>query len=202
MAKNIIAGIIIIALIGTVIYTNFPTLFDQATKTGPNEYDVTGDTSVEGGFITPPNQELLKEGMEAPNLLLKNLQGEEYNLTQIEKDFVFVNFWATWCKPCIEEMPDLERLEQSYPDLLQVLAINATSMDNGISAVEKFLDSGQYDLEILLDTEGEAYDKYTVINIPTTFIIRQSDQQVIKRINGIMTYEQMEQHVNELKKID
>ncbi|MFC4404481.1 TlpA family protein disulfide reductase [Gracilibacillus xinjiangensis] len=199
MVKNIIALTVIIGLIGIVIFTNFPTIFNKEKNDGPNEFDVTGDTSVEGEFIMPPNQQLLKEGMKAPGLVLENIQGEELNLTEVNKEFVFINFWATWCKPCIEEMPDLEELEQKYKDLLQVLAVNATSMDNGMKAVEDFISNGKYDFTILLDKDGKVYDNYSVINIPTTFIVRQSDQQIIKRINGMMTYDQMEQYVNELQ---
>ncbi|WP_194287275.1 TlpA family protein disulfide reductase [Gracilibacillus oryzae] len=201
MKRNILASVLIIVLIGIVVYTNFPGLFNQADNSGPNEFNVTGDTSVDGEYITAPNLEILKEGMTAPDIVLENLQGEELNVKNIESNFVFVNFWATWCQPCLKEMPDLQKIEQEYNDIVQVVAVNATNVESRHKndVVKDYITDGGYDFTVLLDKEGKIYEQYSIINLPTTFIVRQSDQQIVKRINGMMTYEQMEQYVKELQ---
>jgi len=118
----------------------------------------------------------------AADFTLTNMQGEQVSLSQYRGKVVILNFWATWCPPCREEMPSMERLYQKYKD--QGLVILAVSADeNGKKAVSQFLQKTPYSFPILLDSDNVAQNAYGVFRFPESFIIDRNGM-VIKRIIG------------------
>ena len=98
----------------------------------------------------------------APQLRLKSLDGGEYDLSTVKGRVVVVNFWATWCPPCIEELPTMQKLwKQTRDQGLDVLAVNV-----GVPAdrIRQFLDEFESELTfpILLDSDGEAFQAWGV----------------------------------------
>jgi thiol-disulfide isomerase/thioredoxin len=82
-----------------------------------------------------------------------------------------VNFWATWCAPCREELPSLERLRDALRDKpVQVLAVN---VNEGESRVRRFLTEVLLHLPVLLDRNGEAQRAWRVRGLPATFLLDQ-----------------------------
>ncbi|UOQ85721.1 TlpA family protein disulfide reductase [Gracilibacillus salinarum] len=197
MRKNIISISIIILLVGIFIVTNFTNIGQDEQKT--NIIDVTGDTSVEGGSISAPDAYQLKEGEEAPAFTLKNRSGEEQQAFNHDKPYTLVNFWATWCPPCVKEMPALHEFQQQNADQIQVVAVNVTNTETSEEVVYDFLDEGTYEYTILFDEKDIVYDGYSVINMPTSFLIRTSDRKILKRINGSMSLEQMQEHLEDVQ---
>ncbi|PWU68767.1 TlpA family protein disulfide reductase [Gracilibacillus dipsosauri] len=196
MKKNIIGLGILVILTGIVIYTNFTNNSNE--DTGPNEFDVTGDTSVEGGMITSPNHQVLEEGDTAPIFHLKDLQGQQLSLSDVDKDLILVNFWATWCKPCVEEMPAIQQFEDKYGDQVKVLAINATATETKREKIRPFVEEGGYAFTILLDEDGTTYENYSIIGVPSSFFIDSETLEIVKMVRGPMTLEQMEQIFHEI----
>ncbi|WP_163536884.1 redoxin domain-containing protein [Gracilibacillus sp. YIM 98692] len=192
MKKNILGISIIAVLVAIFLIDQFYT--PKQEDTGPNEVDVTGDPSISGEALTAPNQKLLQEGDKAPPFQLVNLQGDKATWDDFDTSVVVLNFWATWCKPCMEEMPDLATLHNEYGEEAQVVAVNVTDTETSEEKVHQFVQDGSFPFAILLDKEASMYDSYSIINIPTTFFIRSEDQEIIKRVNGFMTYEQMEEY--------
>ncbi len=118
----------------------------------------------------------------AADFTLTNMQGEQVSLSQYRGKVVILNFWATWCPPCREEMPSMERLYQKYKD--QGLVILAVSADeNGKKAVSQFLQKTPYSFPILLDSDNIAQNAYGVFRFPESFIIDRNGM-VIKKIIG------------------
>lgn len=196
MWKKTFAIILLSILVILVIYNNFPSLFSNNASNEPNLVDVTGDTSVTGEYIVAPNKEILKEGMQAPNFSLPSLQSDDVvSLSNFTNEYIVINFWATWCKPCTEEMPDLQKLKETYKNKIDVIALNTTNMENNMENVDQFIKDGNFTMDVLLDIDGQAYKNYSVINVPSTFFIRTSDHTIVKRVNGMMTYEQMEEQL-------
>lgn len=196
MWKKIVAIILLSVLVILVIYNNFPSLFSNEANNEPNMFDVTGDTSIDGEYIVAPNKEMLKEGMQAPDFSLSSLHSDELvSLSNFSKEYIVLNFWATWCKPCTEEMPDLQKLKETYESKVDVIALNITSMESKVENIKKFIKDGNFTMDVLLDTDGQTYEQYSVINVPSTFFIRKSDYTIVKRVNGMMTYAQMEDHL-------
>ena len=118
----------------------------------------------------------------AADFTLTNMHGEQVSLSQYRGKVVILNFWATWCPPCREEMPSMERLYQKYKD--QGLVILAVSADeNGKKAVSQFLQKTPYSFPILLDSDNVAQNAYGVFRFPESFIIDRNGM-VIKKIIG------------------
>lgn len=107
---------------------------------------------------------------EAPDFQLPDLAGHPVSLSDLSGNLVVLNFWATWCGPCIEEMPALERMAKRFAGRgLRVLAV---SLDVGApEEVAEFARGYGWNLPILLDPLSTVGDLYAVRVMPTTYLI-------------------------------
>ncbi|MFQ5508860.1 MAG: TlpA disulfide reductase family protein [Leptospirillia bacterium] len=106
----------------------------------------------------------------APDFELPSLAGPMVQLSDFRGKIVVLNFWATWCRPCIKEMPSLEQLANSMQE--NGVAVLAVSLDAGPgSDVYDFVKGYGWDLQVLLDPLTEAGDAYAVRAMPTTYLI-------------------------------
>ncbi len=95
--------------------------------------------------------------------------GEPVSLGDLRGNPVVLNFWATWCRPCVLEMPLLEEVYQEYSDRgLIVLAVNVRESS---SRVEEFVQSKELSFPVVLDTGGVVTQQYGTRYYPTTFFI-------------------------------
>ncbi len=108
--------------------------------------------------------------VEAPDFLLRTLDGQNRSLQQDRGKVVLINFWATWCPPCIREMPSMQRLYDKFqPQGLEVVAI---SVDQGNpDSVRKFAEDLELNFPIVLDPEQVAKQAYEVRALPTSYLI-------------------------------
>lgn len=121
-------------------------------------------------------------GKVAPDFSLTDMQGRQVSLSQYKGQVVVLNFWATWCPPCREEMPSMEKLHRDYKEKgLVMLAVNVD--ENGRQAVEGFLQRQPYSFPILLDTQNVAQNTYGVFRFPESFIIDRNGV-VVEKIIG------------------
>ena len=101
---------------------------------------------------------------------LPDMDGRPVHLAALRGKVVFINVWTTWCPPCIEEMPTIQRLhEQLKPKGLVVLAINMDAL--GRQTVEPFLSRRRLTFPILLDPESQTERLYQTAGIPESFIV-------------------------------
>ena len=107
-------------------------------------------------------------GYAAPDFSVELLSGETVRLSDCRNKVVFINFWATWCGPCVREMPDIQQLAEYFPDELVVLAVNCNEKKG---TVDKFIKDNGYTFNIGLDESGEIQKKYPTNGIPYTIII-------------------------------
>jgi len=99
---------------------------------------------------------------------LPDLDGSSLSLSSLQDKPVVINFWATWCGPCKEEMPLLDQFAIDYSDEMVVLGVNfAESPD----VVARFVKEERIGFPILLDESGNVNNLYFVRNYPTTFFI-------------------------------
>jgi len=112
----------------------------------------------------------IKGNKKSPDFSLKDLNGKEVEITQFKGKVVFLNFWATWCGPCKEEMPGLEFLHQLLKERKFVLLTISVDYE-GIKPVQEFMSKQKYTFPVLLDPKGETLDLFEVKGIPTTFLI-------------------------------
>ncbi|KUM54585.1 TlpA family protein disulfide reductase [Rheinheimera sp. EpRS3] len=105
----------------------------------------------------------------APDFTLKALDGNNLRLAEQRGDIMLINFWASWCGPCIQEMPALDKLAQKYQMLgVQVWGVNVES-DN--SAAKAYLSKVQVAFPILFDVDNSVSKDYRVEAMPTTVIL-------------------------------
>ncbi len=109
-------------------------------------------------------------GAAAPEISGKNVAGEEVSLKSFPGKVVLLNFWATWCGPCQEEMPSLERLYQKFKD--QGFVVVGLSLDeDGKKSIEAFLTQVPVTFPIVIDETQSSTDRYEVYRIPETYLI-------------------------------
>jgi thiol-disulfide isomerase/thioredoxin len=104
-----------------------------------------------------------------PSLALKDLQGHPRSLSEFRGKVVIVNFWATWCEPCIEEMPSLQKFKDRLADeKVEVIGVN---LGEGEVRIKSFTDKTGIRFPILLDRDGVAQKSWKVIGVPATFVL-------------------------------
>ena len=108
------------------------------------------------------------EGKQAPDFSLQSLDGKAYKLSDLKGKIVLIDFWATWCGPCREELPIIEKLHREFKDKnLVVLGISNEDRDT----IEKFLKNNPLTFPILLDEKGKVAKSYRVVAIPRLLLI-------------------------------
>ena len=108
-------------------------------------------------------------GNPAPDFSLKSLDGSSVRLSELRGKPVIVNFWATWCPSCKEEMPVLQAAYEKYRD--QGYEFLGVDLNEDGGTVQDFVQKGGYNWVFLLDTSGEVSTTYRVSGIPTTYFI-------------------------------
>ncbi len=124
----------------------------------------------------------------APDLTLKDLDGKDVSLADLRGKVVFVNFWATWCEPCQDEIPSLIDLQNKYGSK-GFTVIGIAMDDEGKSMVGPYVAKEKYDVNgqkllinypIVIGTD-EAADKFGgIMGYPTSFLISRSGKQLVK----------------------
>ena len=118
------------------------------------------------GLIPAP-----QKGFLAPDIALETAEGEIVRLSDLRGRPVVLNVWASWCSPCREEMPALERVHQAYQDQgVVILGVNSTVQDDRQRALDFAAQQG-LNFPIVFDTNGEATRLYQVRALPTTYFI-------------------------------
>ena len=104
----------------------------------------------------------------APEISLDTLDGGPVRLSDFRGKWVALNFWATWCAPCVEEMPALQALADAYPDDLVVLGVN---LREDAAAVRAFADTYDIRFPLLLNPADATVLAYSVVGLPQTLLI-------------------------------
>jgi len=122
-------------------------------------------------FIIAQESEELA-GRRAPNFVLENLDGDYVELNQeIGEGPILLSFWATWCKPCIEELTEFKKLYNEYKDKgFKLLAIS-TDSERTVAKVKPYVKSKNYDFPVLYDTSGDVARIYYARAVPFTVLI-------------------------------
>jgi thiol-disulfide isomerase/thioredoxin len=126
----------------------------------------------------------------APQLALTDMQGKPVALADFAGKFILANLWATWCQPCLKEMPELEQLQASLGPALTIVAISEDR--GGAKVVEPFIAKlGLDKVAVLLDPGGEATRVFGVRGLPTTLFI-DGDGKVVGRVEGAAAWSSAE----------
>src|SRR5699024_3231494 len=125
------------------------------------------------------------------------LDGDKAKLSDYEGERVIVNFWATWCPPCREEIPDLKQLYDEED--VEILAVNMTSNEmSDMDDIEEFVnDEFEMPFSVLLDYDDDVRQTYKVVAYPTSYML-DSEGKIKFMKMGAMTYNQMKKELDNI----
>jgi cytochrome c biogenesis protein CcmG/thiol:disulfide interchange protein DsbE len=128
-----------------------------------------------------------QKGFLAPDFELKTLAGETTKLSDLRGQAVLINLWATWCPPCREEMPTLEKMYNEYKEQgLVILGVNMTYQDDP-QAVLPFVQKYELTFPILLDETGRVGNAYQLKSLPSSYFIKRDGMINEVVLGGPMT---------------
>ena len=133
-------------------------------------------------FSRPPGELRAPDlGEPVPSFTLRKDDGQVVSLADYRGKIVVLNFWATWCAPCIEEMPSLNRFAERYAG--KGLEIVAISVDEDPDAYRDFLDKNQFQFLTLRDPSRRISEQYGTFKFPESYIISR-EGRLLKKIIG------------------
>ncbi len=130
-------------------------------------------------LFKPSQKTRVAQGLPAPTFIFPGLDGKAIDLQAYKGKVVFVNIWATWCPPCREEMPSMERLYQELKgEDFEILAVSVDGA--GAAVVAPFMKKYHLSFPALLDPKGTTQDLFGTTGVPESFIINR--EGVIEKI--------------------
>ena len=142
--------------------------------------------------MTPPEvfveEKQVTLGEEPPLFTLETLDGDFVSLEEYGGHPMIINFWASWCEPCVIEMPEFQRVADGNAELI-VIGVN---LQEPKSDAKRFAVENRITYPLVLDTTGDAKRVYDVFTQPITFFI-DSEFVVVSRKNGLLTDAELEE---------
>ena len=176
----------------------------ESMENGPgNPSDGEGeDGGSTGGETAGGTDEEEIPKIPALDFTLQDQYGNTHSLSDYEGKTIFLNFWGTWCPPCRAEMPEIQKLYESYSqegeDALIVLGVAAPGMSGEGTELEitAFLTENGYTYPVLMDTDWELFMGYGIMSFPTTFMIDR-EGNIFGYVSGQLSYDMMESIVRQ-----
>jgi thiol-disulfide isomerase/thioredoxin len=178
----VIVGVAVVVLIGVGVLGN------------------QGDAEAVDLLDTPqPDGEEIDVGPEAgklaPDFEISDFEGERHRLSEYRGKVVYVNFWATWCVPCQQELPEVDVLEREYADDLVVITVNRRESQDDAEAffenVPNLQGGNGVDFAVNgLDPDDTLYDAYRGLGMPTSIFI-DGNGVITQRSDGLIQLEDM-----------
>ncbi len=128
-----------------------------------------------------------RPGELAPDFRLSRADGSALQLSELRGQPVFLNFWATWCTFCLEEMPDMQRISEEFDGQIVVLGVNA---GDSVSSGTAFADRIGATYELVYDTQQQVVDGYRIRAMPSSYFI-DADGRIVDAHLGFLTWDDM-----------
>ena len=181
-------ALLVVLLCGVLVYLNvIGPARDKAAST--DTAAVTGlETGAQTGF---------EAGQQLQDFTIRTTDGKEFHLEDERGHAVIINLWATWCTPCVQELPYFDRLQEEHPEIT-ILAIHSPEITEDVNA---YLRNASWDgLRFATDENGEVW---TLVNggdvLPRTIVLN-AEGEVTYNMAGSVTYEKLEHLLNESEK--
>jgi peroxiredoxin len=129
----------------------------------------------------------LQVGNRAPDFTLQNLDGQNVTLSSFRGKIVMINFWATWCGPCKDELPYIQAVSTEWSSKGVVVLAVAVKTNEQFDTVQQFISQNSYTFPVLFDSQGVADNLYGASTLPTTFFI--DAEGIIKKSPQIGSFE-------------
>lgn len=141
-----------------------------------------------------PDEEMVIAADYENNFTLKDIEGDEISLSDFSADVIVLNFWATWCPPCKQEIPDFIAAYNKYRDKgVQFIGVS----NEDASTIREFAGDYGINYTLLVDRNSVIMSEWGIRAIPTTFILDGNGQIIYKNV-GMMTGAQLEGAIEDL----
>ena len=178
---KLILSIALTAVFFGAVYFAYTMLSEEYA---PDVFEAPETTDSDGG------EEVEREPTAAPDFTVLNEEGEEVKLSDYFGKPIVLNFWATWCYYCKEEMPDFDKAYKEHPEV-QFLMVNATDgVRETIDIAKKYIEDQGYEFPVVYDTMQEAVYAYYITGYPTTWFI-DKDGNLVTYANSMLSYEDL-----------
>jgi thiol-disulfide isomerase/thioredoxin len=134
------------------------------------------------GFFKPDIPKPGEKPMPAPQMQVQDINGRTTDLQQLKGKVVFINFWATWCPPCLAELPSINALYQKVKDNPNIVFITV-DVDNNLQKSTQFLQNKGYTFAVYGGGPAQVTDKLYENGIPTTLVIDKKGNIVFSHFN-------------------
>ncbi|MDF2521844.1 MAG: alkyl hydroperoxide reductase/Thiol specific antioxidant/Mal allergen [Clostridia bacterium] len=194
MKRSIIIWAVALILVAVAIFTTYQYNNNPAPAPtpAPAQSETPSDTADAGN-----DDNEIQESIDALDFKLKDLNGKEVSLSDYKGKTIYLNFWATWCPPCQEEMPYIQQLnkENQDPDFV-ILTIDIQEPEG---TVKKFMEDNQYDFTVLMDKDGDVASMYGIQNIPLSLLIDKNFKIVSAYEGAMENFKMLKEFAYQLK---
>lgn len=158
---------------------------EDTTEENKDSKDDATQTKDDGSKVVP-----------APDFTAVDLEGNEVKLSDYKGKFVFLNFWATWCTYCKQEMPAIQKMFEEYEVDKDQVAFLIVNVGESKEVIQNYLDSSEtkYTFKILMDEDKSIASTYTVNAFPTSFFI-DKESNVLGYVPGAIKEEDMKKYM-------
>jgi thiol-disulfide isomerase/thioredoxin len=179
--------IVLVGALAYLLYTNYNLEQDledykEHYKTIAIKYVQETMEKPELSIPDPEEMEVTTIDFESNMLLFKDLEGNEFSLRNFENKVLFINYWATWCNPCLAEMPSMAELYNQYKENNNIvfLYLSKEDADTIIDYIPKNLSLEQLPIYKIVTDD----DLFSTRGIPTTFIVNRNGEIVVKDVGS------------------
>ncbi len=170
LMKPVYKGLIVVAVLATVLWFLWREYYDFLSR----------------GQRPPESTQILNE-MEKdgpPDFTLPDLDGKSVSRSEFAGKIVIVNFWASWCEPCVREFPSLKQLVDQFHGDVILLAVSADSNEQDIRTFLKALDLESPNVRVLWDKDQSVAKKYGTFKLPESYLIGPKGQ-LLRKVSGV-----------------
>lgn len=201
----IILVVLVVLTVGAVVLYNnlsedfnpFDEVPNTSTETEAPEVEAPIETDEATG-VTEPAETTPQAELQIPDFTMYDLSGNPVNLSEFAGKPIIVNFWATWCGPCKNEMPYFQNMYEKYGDQVAFVMVNATDGDRDtVEKVKDFVADNGYTFPVYCDTEFNGVYTYGVYAFPSTLIIN-ADGSLYTGHVGALTQSQLESTIQKI----